>query len=106
MNFFEWTMNVAISAVVVLVLVMGAPSVYVVESYQSGYKYGCNDADKDVKDRYINSIGHSESHHTDEFMNEYHQGFKACSTPGDLFSQDISNFGEPDPGQQDLYATF
>ena len=38
MNFFEWTMNVAISAVVVLVLVMGAPSVYVVESYQSGYR--------------------------------------------------------------------
>jgi hypothetical protein len=72
------------------------PSVYAETAFQSGYNHVCNDADKYVKDRYINSIENGESHHTDEFMNGYHQGFKACADPG---AQDTSNFDELPLGQ-------
>ena len=40
-----------------------------------------NDAGKNIKDKYINSMGNGPSHHTKEFMNGYGQGFKACAGP-------------------------
>jgi len=95
---------VAISALVVLMLMMGcftrgktsAPSAYAETAFQSGYNYGCNDAGKNIKDKYINSIGNGPSHHTKEFMNGYHQGFKACAGPE---AQDTSDFPELKPGE-------
>jgi hypothetical protein len=47
-----------LSAVAVLVLMIGAQSAFAIPENQSGYNHGCNDAGKDVKNRYINSLIH------------------------------------------------
>jgi hypothetical protein len=85
-----------ILSVIVVILMIGAPSAYAETAFQSGYNYGCNDAGKNIKDKYINSIGNGPSHHTKEFMNGYHQGFKACAGPE---AQDTSDFPELKPGE-------
>jgi hypothetical protein len=54
--------------------------------YESGYDHGCDDADKDSEDRYINQPEKGPSFHTDAFMNGYNAGFSAC--PG---SEDGNN---------------
>ena len=97
-------MKIIIAAVISVALLIGAPvflmekqqAAFAISDYQSGYNHGCNDVNKPVSQRYINAIGKGESQHTAEFMNGYHQGFKACAGPDD---QDTSDFPELNVGQ-------
>ncbi len=89
-------MKTLLIAVVIVVLMIGAQSAFALTQYQLGHKHGCNDADKLPGTNYINSIGHEASHHTAQFMNGYHQGFKACAGPDD---QDTSDFPDLLKGQ-------
>ena len=84
------------ATIAIVVLMIGAQSAFALTQFQSGYKHGCNDVDKLPDTRYINSIGHEASHHTTEFMNGYHQGFKAC---GGSKAEDSSDFPDLKPGQ-------
>jgi hypothetical protein len=47
--------------------------------YESGYDHGCDDADEDVDDRYINQPERGPSFHTNEFMRGYNDGYDVCS---------------------------
>jgi hypothetical protein len=89
-------LGAALGALAMLVLMLGAQSAFALTQFQSGYKHGCDDVDKLPDTRYINSIGHEASHHTTEFMNGYHQGFKAC---GGSKAEDSSDFPDLKPGQ-------
>ena len=47
---------------------------------ESGYDHGCDDADiSDPDDRYINQPDKGPSHHTNEFMGGYNDGYDSCS---------------------------
>jgi hypothetical protein len=50
--------------------------------YESGYDHGCDDADEDFDDRYINQPERGPSFHTDAFMRGYNAGFNDCSGGG------------------------
>jgi hypothetical protein len=97
-------MKIVLSVVAIVVLMIGcftsgktsAQSAFALTQYQLGHKHGCNDADKLPGTNYINSIGHEASHHTAEFMNGYHQGFKTCAGSE---AQDTSDFPELKPGE-------
>ena len=47
--------------------------------YESGYDHGCDDADEDFNDRYINQPERGPSFHTEAFMRGYNAGFNDCS---------------------------
>jgi hypothetical protein len=48
--------------------------------YDSGYDHGCDDVDiSDLGDRYINQPDKGPSHHTNEFMSGYNDGYDNCS---------------------------
>lgn len=47
--------------------------------YESGYDHGCDDADEDFNDRYINQPERGPSFHTNEFMRGYNDGYDECS---------------------------
>jgi hypothetical protein len=89
-------MKMILSAIVIVVLMIGAQSAFAISVFQSGYKHGCDDVNKLPDSRYINTIGQEASHHTSEFMNGYHQGFTAC---GGSKAQDSSDFPDLKPGQ-------
>ena len=59
-------MKIVISAVAIVVLMIGAQSAFALTQFQSGYKHGCDDVDKLPDTRYINSIGHEASHGTEQ----------------------------------------
>ena len=69
------------------------------DAYDSGYDHGCGDANTPLSERYINEAGKGPSHHTDEFMNGYSDGFDHCSSGVGAYSQDTSNFHELKEGE-------
>jgi hypothetical protein len=75
--------------------------------YESGYDYGCDDADiSDSDDRYINQPENGPSFHTDEFMSGYNDGYDECSNGGNSDGSGISdepdrNFGRDNDGKSD-----
>jgi hypothetical protein len=73
--------NNFLAIIVALLLVVPITSVYATtdDAYNSGYNHGCDDADKDPADRYINEPGKGPSYHTPQFMDGYGDGFDACS---------------------------
>jgi hypothetical protein len=68
------------------------------DPYDSGYNHGCDDADLDAEDRYINEPGKGPSHHTERFMDGYNDGFDACGDNNSNSGSDSDfigrNFGE------------
>ncbi len=73
-------MKIVLSAVVVLVIMIGAQSAYAETAYQSGYKHGVSDSNCTDQSRchdYIGTPGHGFSHHTAQFINGYISGW--CS---------------------------
>ena len=89
-------MKTIILSLIVLSLMIGAPSAFAISDYQSGYNHGRNDANKPVSQRYINTAKQGPSHHTAEFMRGYHQGFRDYAGPD---AQDTSDFPELPKGQ-------
>ena len=73
--------TIVITTVAVLVLMIGAPSVYAETAYQSGFKHGVADGNCDFQSRcndgYLSKPGHGFSHHTAQFINGYMSGW--CS---------------------------
>jgi hypothetical protein len=68
------------------------------EAYNSGYGHGCDDANfRYPGDRYINQPGNGPTHHSNEFMNGYEEGFNACNDKGYEISTD---FPELDEGER------
>lgn len=94
-------MQTKISSLGIFVVIASSiTSVYASEKtpYESGYDHGCDDADLDVDDRYINEPGKGKSYHTDEFNNGYDEGFDDCggggSSGGQVSDDDDSGDGE------------
>src|SRR5215467_15549015 len=65
-------------------LTAGAPQVYALSDYQSGFKHGVADAELDNANRsaedYIHQPGHGMDHHALQFNNGYLYGW--CSIQG------------------------
>jgi hypothetical protein len=62
--------------------------------YDSGYDHGCDDADISYPDdRYINQPDKGPSHHTNEFMSGYNDGYDNCS---EGFGQYVSSSDDND----------
>jgi hypothetical protein len=85
-----------VSIVAMVVLMIGAPSVYAETAYQSGYKHGVTDSNCDHQSEpghgcheYMDEPGHGFSHHTHEFINGYIRGYCAIA---------MSKFGASDSG--------
>jgi hypothetical protein len=81
-------------AIVVLMAFLLAPQLQSADAggkspYESGYDHGCDDADKDFEDRYINQPEKGPSFHTDAFMKGYNAGYAAC--PSGSGSEDNDN---------------
>jgi hypothetical protein len=72
---------VIVASVFVLVVAMIPSSRLAAASpHSAGYHHGCNDAKiSNVGDRYISQPGKGPSFHTQEFMNRYNAGLRACS---------------------------
>ena len=62
------------------------------DAYDSGYDYGCDDADiSDPGDRYISQPEKGPAFHTGTFMRGYNNGFDACSGTNDSSSSSVSS---------------
>jgi hypothetical protein len=70
------------------------------DAYDSGYDHGCADANIAPSERYINEARKGTSHHTDEFMDGYHDGFDDCSSRVGSYSQDTSDYPELKEGER------
>jgi hypothetical protein len=72
---------VIVASVFVLVVAMIPSSrLTAASSHSAGYHHGCDDAKiSNVDDRYISQPGKGPSFHTQEFMNRYNAGLRACS---------------------------
>jgi hypothetical protein len=78
-----------LGAVVVLVLMIGAPAVFAETPFQSGFEHGVSDAKASCTDRchwYILEPGKGFQFHTWEFAHGYVAGF--CSIAGSQMSSD------------------
>jgi hypothetical protein len=88
-------MQIKTSYLAMLVILVGSISITSVyassdDPYDSGYSHGCDDADLDADDRYINEPGKGPSHHTERFMDGYNAGFDDCRN-GDSNGNDGSS---------------
>jgi hypothetical protein len=100
-------MKILLSVVAVIVLMIGcftagktsAQMAYAETAFQSGYRHGCDDADKQPNTKYINSFGNTESHHTAEFMDGYHKGFRACAGPDAQHTSSFMNSNQESIGE-------
>lgn len=64
-------MKVLLAAIAVLVLMIGAQSVFAISDYESGYRHGMADANLDSayksQQDYIHQPGNGMAHHTQQF---------------------------------------
>ena len=73
-------MKTVISAIVIVILMIGAPAVYAETAYQSGFKHGVADGKISIRtagngNDYIHQPGKGFAFHTTQFVNGYIHGW-------------------------------
>src|SRR4051794_8608057 len=86
-------MKTVISAIVIVVLMIGAPAVYAETAYQSGFKHGVADGKLDEanksQENYIHQPGNGFNDYSDQFNNGYIIGW--CSITGPISGKETDN---------------
>jgi len=91
-------MKTVISAIVIVVLMIGMPSVYAETAFQSGYKHGVADAKIGIRtawngNDYIHQPGKGFAFHTTAFVDGYIKG--QCSITGPGSGIDVNDDEDP-----------